>query len=291
MNRLLPVLILLIVSASLGLSTLYEYMVAQQKDIEIQQLKVQLDDSSKKLAKAENQQEVLSGQLNQTRNQVNQQQIEIGKLQAQVGNLTQQVANETAQVQKLEQQMKLKNYITIGLSFMWNPSLNIHVVYLHQVVDSLNQIWDPLHIYFFVYHAEAESFIPTATYCLSSQSWQWGNAALERYPGEDIPVAIFADITSTVPSLWGTTAFQGCSCVAGTDCPNLGVIAYVILNYPTDDAATLTEELFHVLGGITDQDFYNNSITGQFVPAMWYTRLQLGAKWFETPIPPDYFSG
>jgi hypothetical protein len=212
----------------------------------------------------------------------------------QVANLTQQVANETAQIQKLQQHMKLKNYITIGLSFMWNPSLTpeyvghpsfLDVRYLHGVIDSLNVIWAPLHIYFFVNAGEPVPFIPETTYCYSSVPWSWAGPAQGHYLGNDIPVAIVTELgTAPSGSAIGHVRIGGCSCVAGTGCSSPGAIGL----YVYSDASVLSWELLHVVGGITDEEIVANPNSNLVIPTAWYARIQNIARQFEMPLPPDY---
>jgi hypothetical protein len=278
----LVLLVLLVVSS---FAAIYEYSENLPSQAQNADLKQQLNDTSQKLIESESEVQSLQQQLSETN-------IQVAQLETNVTRLQQQVANQTAQIEKFEEELKLKNYTVIGLSFMWNPVLSGETdpAYLRSVVKWMNDnTWDPLHIYFFVAHAGPESFIPITTFCLSSTPWDWRNAAIDLHPGNDIPIAVVRAIAPySLPIVIG-----GCACTAGTNCPSPGVIAFVsdhdAPQYLSDDASTLTGELLHVVGGIPDSellpDFPHSAIV---IPLVWYPRIQVIAKQYETSIPADY---
>jgi hypothetical protein len=276
MNRLVSVVLLLVIlSTGFGLSTLYEYTLNQQKAAENALLKQELSDTAQKLQQAQN-------SLNETRKQVT-------KEEAQIGNLQTQVVGLQANLTRLQRQLKARGETTVALSFMWSPSLTVDARYLRQVVDFLNyQIWDPTGIFFFVYSASQESFVPETANCSSPTPWSWHNSAIALYPVKDIPVAVLGSLgRSNGPYFVGP--IEGCACLAGTNCwVGSGVVAVILLHDPTNDARVLTAELFHVIAGISDQEIFAIPISTLVIPVAWYGRLQAGAKLYETPLPLDY---
>jgi hypothetical protein len=251
-------------------------------------LKQQLSSTSQRLQASESEVHSLQQQLNETN-------VKVAQLQANVTRLQQQITNETAQIEKLQQELKLKNYTTVGLSFLWNPALtaDINVTYLRQVVDLMDQkIWDPLHIYFFIYAAQPKQFVPRTENCAHFES-DWRNDALSLYPSE-VPVGVFEDL-GVIPSGYeaggvalGGQPYAACSCVTGTNCADSGVISLILYEYVGGDAVNLSHELLHVIGRITDDQIYSIPISDEVIPRIWYAQLQAGAKQYETPIPADY---
>jgi hypothetical protein len=279
MNRLVPVvLVLLILSTGFGLSTLYEYTLNQQKTTENALLKQELSDAAQKLEQAQN-------KLDETRNQVTQEEGQIVSLQMQLVELQ-------ANITRLQRQLRARGETTVALSFMWSPSLAVDARYLRQVVNFMDdQIWDPTGIFFFVYSASQESFIPSTANCSSPSGWGWHDSAIKIYPVKDIPVAIVSSL-GWLNGPYFVGPIEGCACLAGTNCwMGNGVVAFALeryLNPPSNDARVLTLELFHVIGGISDQEIYAIPNSTSVIPVAWYPRLQAGAKQYETPIPADY---
>jgi hypothetical protein len=282
MNRLVPVvLVLLILSGAFGFSTLYEYTLNQQKDAEILRLKTQLDDSSRKLAETQDNVTLLSNELNQTRSQVTQ-------LRGQIADLQKQVAGLEGNVSKLQQQLKLKNYITIGLSFMWNPRLEagIGLTYLEGYIDTIVnrmnlKIWDPLHIYFFVFHAESHDFVPPSVSCGYGYGYEtWMNEPWDLYSGPNIPIGVVESIAYESSGAWG--------CTYAAKYPNRYFIAiYWGMGYASGSEA-LSNELLHVFGFSDAQIEQEKGFYTDTIPISWFPQIERAAKQFEMPLPPDY---
>jgi hypothetical protein len=50
-------------------------------------------------------------------------------------------------------------------------------------------------------------------------------------------------------------------------------------------------ELEKVVGGVKEKELVADPYSAVVIPVAWYGRLEAGAKLFEMPLPPDYFSG
>jgi hypothetical protein len=180
---------------------------------------------------------------------------------------------------------------------MWNSwtarfaASQIDIANLQGIVDRTNYIWAPTHVYFFIYAAQEEDFIPATTYCLSTRPWDWRDPAIDLYPVKAIPVAIVNDMGLMPPGYTpggvdlGGQRIMGCACVRGTSCLSSGVVAvtYDFTEY------VLTCELEHVIGGFTDDQIFASGAEDA-IPISWYAQIQNIAKQFETPLPPDYFN-
>jgi hypothetical protein len=203
-----------------------------------------------------------------------------------------QVVELQANLTRLQRQLKARGETTVALSFMWSPNLRptVDARYLRQVVDFMNyQIWDPTGIFFFLYSASQESFIPETEYCLSSKPWSWHDSAVALYPIKDIPVAVVSSLGRSNGTYF-VGPIEGCAfiCAAATNCLMSGVVAFVLEHNLTRDARVLTAELFHVIAEISDQEIFTIPNSTLVIPVAWYSRLQAGAKQYETPLPPDY---
>lgn len=270
-NRAIPLLLILLLVVSIGFGV-YQYSETQRLKQENANLKQQLDTAATQLQVARTEETRLGTKLNQTQAQVTELQMKISTLEQ---NITQ-----------LRNELKLRDYTTIGLTFLWNPTLNVNVTHIYTLIKYIDEEqWDPVHIYFFVYHAEPKEWMPTSYTCLGSGPSPWTQTAADSFRGTDIPVGLFQR---------NTGASAGCAYweenVIALDTSSLASflvssrdVAWASLDAP---AIVLTHELLHVIGRLTDQQIEQNYYPAAIAPE-WYSRLQTNARKFQMPIPPD----
>jgi hypothetical protein len=232
-------------------------------------LKQGLTDTSEKLQESESRSQILQRQLNGTQRELNETRSKVAELQNQVTQLQEQGQNMSSQIEKLREQLKLRDYITIGLTFLWSTEMDWAEPYFHNVLLSymnpLNHEWDPLHIFFFIRAAQPESFVPSSgDIC----ALRWVDQATRLYPGPDIPIAIYETGSS---SEW-----------AG--CEKDGGIAIVFTSNPLE-YTVLAHELLHVFG-FTDVVLQHEPIYS--IPSLWYAQILSAAQQYEMPLPADY---
>lgn len=275
MNRRISVVLLVLLVTSSGLAA-WQYSENQRLATENTQLKNELDKVSSKLADADAERMNLEHELNQTGQQLNAMETQVTELQVKIQQLEE---NVTALRQQLQDKAMQKGSITVGLTFLWNPTLaDVSATRLSQIVQYMNRHeWAPFRIYFLLAHAQPESFIPTTETCLPGFGHTWGSRALSLYPQKDIPIAIVA----TFPSASGC-ADPSVGIIAVTQ--SIGIIP--VIRYQDDElqpAILLTHELLHLehLGGISDDELYLAGInSGYRIPIEWFERIRSHAQWF-----------
>jgi ElaB/YqjD/DUF883 family membrane-anchored ribosome-binding protein len=263
MNRFVTVTVIIFIlcASSLGFAV-YEYTFNEQIVKENSSLKQQLNDTALERAR-------LEGELNETRARLNETQTQIQQLQ-------QQVANQTAQIEKLRNQLKMKTYTTIGLSFMWNPSVAVDVPSLYAIVQRMDDvIWDPLRIYFFVYAAQKEDFMPRVVPC------GYGGGVVDfdqslLYPPPHIAVDVVESITEG-----NAGAASGCTFASS----NRYLVAITVGHGVVYESQVLTAEMLHVFGFSDQQEQQANEWYSDIIPISWIPQIQEHAKWFQIPVP------
>lgn len=265
MNRLIPpLLLLLLICSGSAVFAAYEWNQNEQLTKDKADLKQQLDATTAKLQQAADEKQQLQAELNQTQNETNE-------LQDKVSTLEQQVQNQTREIEKLREQLKIQGYTTIGLTFLWNPTTEgITDELLAGQVHYLNIIWDPVGVYFFLYHAAPQPFVPVSgDIC---QLDKWVSRAKALYSGSDIPIAI------QIASKPGDPAIG---------CGYLGAIGVGILRDYLN-ANTLTHELLHNFGAVESVIPHEDRPWSPFViPSALYPQLITVARQFQMPIPND----
>ncbi len=283
MNRLVPVLLILLVISFGGFAT-YKGIQNQQTLQEKIQLKSDLDATAKQLANAQQENMRLQGELTQTQNKVTTLENDVTTLQNQVKDLE---ANITALRKELHKQALRDGAMTIGLSFFWHPSISPQVdkATLLAIVDRMNEIWGPFRIYYFIYTAEADGVTPltipcgTGTGSSSTPSEVFYRYARQLYPPSDIPIAIVNDITS----LDGLIRYAGCGLYG-----DAGIsikLSYINHAKIVPASQILSHEWLHDLG------FTDTEITAQMgnyvdvIPITWLPRIQVAVQQFQMPLP------
>jgi hypothetical protein len=177
-----------------------------------------------------------------------------------------------SEIENLQYRLKCQECVTVGLTFFWKRGLNVDLSTLTRVVEQMDEvIWGALCIRFFIYHAEARDFMPSAVDCsggYAALDIAWANEAWAAYPERDIPIGVFRDVGPGV---------AGCAMVTGAG----HAISIALEAY---SAAVLSHELLHVFG------FSEKELTmvkyGMVIPAEWSARIQARAKWFQMrPAP------
>lgn len=278
--RIVSIVLILLLVGSFGFNA-WQYMGSQRFTEENASLKQQLASQAEELQTVETEKQQLGQQLNQTQSQVKELQGKIADLENKTAALQQQVQNMTSQVEKLREQLKLRDYTTIGLTFLWTADVSsrfANITDLSNVVQFMNHEWDPLHIYFFIYHAAEADWLPLQQGCGGTASW--ATRAKSMYSGNDIPIAIFPGPTLSGGSAGGLMPPAG-GC-AWVDAHVIAVAEYYA------DIATLTHELCHIFG-FSDEDMGPLGYHPIYlIPSSWYGPLEAGAKWFQMPLPNNY---
>ena len=256
----------------------WQYTENQRLIRENDSLRQQLDATASQLQQAQQEHDRLRSELNQTRTRAAQ--LE--------GKITELEANITALREELEDKALRTGAITIGLTFLWNPELPLEVMRLLQVVKYINHdFWAPLSIYFFMYHARPEVWIPLTYKCDADWGWTWSNHATRLYPERDIPVGLFQQGLDSVGCVWNHR-------VMAIDAARTGLLrsAEVWGTNPFNALGgpiiglILVHELLHAVGGITDEEIDRKPGSDVTIPLEWFSRIQAAAKWFQM-TPPD----
>jgi hypothetical protein len=225
---------------------------------ENESLKTQLDTQAAQLQTLEQEKQQQQTQLDQTQKQLKELETKNAKLEA-------EIQNQTKEIEKLREQLNLKNYITIGLTFLWSPSVEVDQNMIAYGIRVLNSEWNQARVYYFLYHANAASFIPEYADLCSLD--QWINRAKALYPGPDIPITIIANTNSH----WAGCASKGQSGVA-------------LIHGAEYDTTLLTHELLHNFG-FGEEVLQHQAVTP--IPSTYYARIQNAARQYQMPIPSD----
>lgn len=255
------ILVVLLVCAS-SLAAV-EYVQNNRLLSHTQQLEEELASQSERLQAAENQKRDLQDQANQSR-------AELDALQTKIADLE-------GQIQKLQDQLKLQNYITIGLTFLWSPQANVGTTDLPTVVQQMNEgTWEKMSIYFFIYHAEPRDFMPAIFDCAAADI-AWVDQAMAAYPERDIPIGIFVSVGS-----------EAAACAVNISPRYAIAIPVQELRGALTEMLPLllSHELLHVFG-FTDKELIVTVMlpSGLVIPPEWASRIQTKAKWFQMPPP------
>ena len=258
MKHLVAVVLVVLLVGSLVFGV-WQFTQNQRFAAENMQLKHQLDTQATELRQTEGEKQALQTQLNETQQKVTE-------LQVRTSQLEQEVKNQTAEIERLREQLKIKNYITIGLTFLWNPSVVVDQRALSYEMRELNSEWDGVHVYYFLYHASAQSFIPAIAHLCDLD--QWMDRAKALYSGPDIPITI---ISNTYSDDWAGCAFVKDSGVA---------VKWLYIS----DVSVLTHELLHNFG--FDDELLQH-LPVDYIPTTYYARIQSAARQYRMPVPPS----
>ncbi|MGB9022409.1 MAG: hypothetical protein WCC94_03125 [Candidatus Bathyarchaeia archaeon] len=251
MNRLVPVIFVILLVSGMGIFNIYEYSRNQQLTAENTQLKNRLSKQALQLSLQELRLSDQGWQLSQT--------------QARVVELEKRLNAQEQEIQTLREQLKRASYITVGLTLLWAPNASVNIHEIEHVVQRMNDaIWDRFQVYYFIYHAEPQAFMPLTTdhYCQGA----WIDRALKLYSVRDIPVGIFSDLgKGKIGEIAG--------------CEVNHVIA-LDANYVNEHV--LSHELLHVLG-FSEKEL--SKMTGfdytNIIPIAWFARIQTNARRFQ----------
>lgn len=272
-SRLTSILLILLL---LGTTAFGVWQYSETQRVR-QETKQQLDALSDKLTAAQTNQTRLEQELADAQNENRQLKERVRWLEA----------NITALQEQLEDAALRAGAITVGLTFLWNPALPLEVMRLSQVVKYINRdFWAPLSIYFFVYHARLEVWIPLTYKC--SGSWTWSERATHLYPERDIPVGIFQQ---SLDNSAGCASVIPESKVIAIDALSTGLLLPAeiwdrnpskVLGGPIVGLILVHEQL-HVFG-FSDKETEALGVW-QAIPPVWYARIQVAAKWFQISVP------
>jgi hypothetical protein len=219
------------------------------------------------------------------------QQLESGivKTNVELNELRSNVTVLQAQVTQLREKLRISNYATIGLTFLWSSNLTIDRTAISEVVKSMNEeIWDQFHIYFFIYHASSESFVPETVpwdqeYWVACFSSGWCGKAWNLYPERDIPIGIFSSVGPYNVAGWEVDTNQ----------EHFIVTRMEYLHDSSFEGRIISHELLHVFG-FSDQDLaggthflYDSADIPPDWSQRWSERIQSSAKWFQMPMPDE----
>lgn len=285
--RLVSVPLIVLLLGSLGFGV-YEWNQNQRLTQENQQLKQQLDTTAEQLQAAQNEQTRLNNELSQSN-------TKITELDAKITTLEQNITALEANITQLRKELKLRDYTTIALTFLWSPRIKEPPQWTNRTslpalvedaVQSMNNnrdTWDAAHIYFWIRYAGPEKFIPDTGDCGFTVDTfkQWGHHAWILYTGSDIPIGIFSGLKKAIrPPAGCAAAYNG---------------EYAISvkwdSFEKMHSLLLTHEICHVLGfseaeiNIVDPTGYGDIL--QF-PSEWIDRIKAAARQFQMPLPDDY---
>jgi hypothetical protein len=252
MSRLVPVIFVILLVSGMGVFSIYEYSRNQQLAAENTQLRNQLSQQTLQLSLQELRLSSQGWQLTQT--------------QARVVELEKRLNAQEQEIQMLREQLKRASYITVGLTFLWSENASVNLVNIEHVVQRMNDaIWDRFQVYYFIFHAEPQGFMPLTTdhYCEGA----WRDRALKLYSVTDIPVGIFSDLGKG-----NVGKIAGCEVdhVIGLD-----------ENYVNE--YVLSHELLHVLG-FSDKEISKEMGDVNYtsiIPLAWFARIQANARKFQ----------
>jgi uncharacterized small protein (DUF1192 family) len=276
MNRPIVPLVLVILLIGSVVFGVYEWNQTQQLAKDKADLKQQLDVTAERLRQTEDETRRLRDEVSQTQNKITELNARIAALEQNITQLRRQ----------LEEKALRQGAITVPLTVLWNPSIDdrVNVTQLHQIVDYMNTVqWAKFKVYFFIYHAEPQAFIPTKEQCLTD-GFGWGRRALNLYLGRDIIIAITPVITGSPNEV-----------ILGCAIHNAGILAVAQYDFVVqrDRGAvysaphTWTHEIEHAMVGITDDEIEANG-ADLIIPLNWMTRIQAAAKQFQMPLPEGY---
>lgn len=288
MNRLISVVLLVLLVASSGFAA-WQYSENQRLASENTQLKTELDTAASKIADADAERMNLEHELNQTRQQLNATEIQVAQLQGKIAQLEE---NITAIRQQLQDKAMRKGAITIGLTFVWNERLT-EIYPPLQILPAVNymneKIWAQFRVYFFVYHANAEKYMPTMTDCNTAFGVGvfdvWVNTASAEYPGRDIPVGLFVDLGGPRT---GSGVYMGCE--VGHAIAMYGA-EFTVFGRTGDAGRMLAHEILHVFqftdSQLSEETGLGNDspVKSDMVPLAWSQQIQSNAQLFQMPLP------
>lgn len=271
MKRLVAVVLVVLLVGSFVFGV-WQYTQNQRLAAENVQLKHQLDAQAAQLREAEDQKHQLEAQLNQTQSQVAELQVTINQLEQNITDLQRQLEDKA---------LRQNAVVTVGLNFVWAPSLS-SITYdakqLSAIVHWMNDVeWKGVRIYFFIDHAGPASFMPTTDTCSSGFGRSWGPHASVMYPQNDIVVGILRGFSD---------GYDGCAVLNGR------YLAITLSNSAAEAAGTLTHEILHLFG-YTDEQLgpYSSEWSGiplawtRGVPVAWALQVQAHARAFAVSIP------
>jgi len=272
--RILSVALIVLLVGAIGFG-IWQYDEKQRLQTEHDELRSQLDETAAKLREAEDEKRQLEARLNET-------ETKLATLQTQVQQLENKTATLEQEIQKLREQLRRRDYITIGLTFLWNARYNINLTRITETVEYMNRAWDPIHLYYFVYHAQPESFIPLAEECKTGYGI-WIDRARGLYDARDVPVALVGFLDDSA----------GCFFRNGIGVNGIGVNvhSYIVgrprlfMSVP-NDARILLHECLHLLG-ILDKEIKARLGSDVIIPLEWMSRLEAAAKRFQMTPPPS----
>jgi hypothetical protein len=203
---------------------------------------------------------------------------------AEIKVLKEQVVDLEKEIKNL--QRKIGNYTPVGLTFLWNPSVSVDTDLLSQAVDRMNErSWNDFKIYFFIYHAGPQKFMPENENCsggsLSKTQYTsamfWVNQSSQLYPGPDIPVGIFGAVGNNAGCVIKFARFVQ---------PILIDLRFIQPNVIVYLSQVLTHELLHGVVDITDQEILDEmGLYTDLIPMKWLPRIQESAKLFAMQPP------
>ena len=261
---------LVVLLICLSIFTSYEHVVNQKLAAENTRLRDELTSQASQLQILQSERQQLGRRLNET-------EIRIAELEKRIAFLEQET-------QELRERLRRESYITIGLTFVWNPDVKIQREDIAAVVERMNEvIWDEFQVYFFVYHAEPAPFLPRADSCsnyyVTGQELGigWAHAAWNTYPERDIPIGVFSNLDHN--------EFWGCQMSSTNE---YAVALYSDALADTRDASQLlSHELLHVFGFTEYEIEEQMGYYVDTIPSAWLPRIQAQAEWFQmTPTSP-----
>ncbi len=274
MNRPASILLIVLLLGSVAFGV-YQYTENMRLTHENMQTKSALDKISSQLR-------ITQQELNETQHERIQLQIELNQTRQENAELQKKTRELEANITALEQSLQDKalrdGAITVPLSFFWNRdlALAISVTWISAVINRMNEvIWADFKVYFFIYHAEPQTFMPKTSDC--HQQASWALRASEVYQARDIPIGVFMDVGSGYAgcAMWGQLSYISIS------------VEYFNPIEVIYGSQLLSHELLHAMCQVSDSRINSEMGLGakDYIPWSWREMIQTHATWFSLPIP------
>jgi hypothetical protein len=257
------VLFLVLIAVLIGavLFGVWQFTESQRLTRENAALKQQHDEIARQLVTAQTELDAVRQELNATN-------MRIKELDANITRLQQQLEDKALQ----------NGAITIGLSFLWASPMDHSGMegFMHR----LNEAWDRIDIYFFVYRNEVWPSLSLVDYhalnagqACPKAIWDLHARAQKLYPRNDIPIFV-------VPSFG---AYDGFCCWGHSD-------SQILIS--AMNVETLSHELLHSFGLHTEEAVETTLVCASYdcvlqPSASIQFLIQAAARQYQMPIPPD----